>query len=265
MGTNNINYQELIFGGRMEFLIKYSPIMTRFGYFEAPVDHVVEAFLQWQKKIEKFRKIVPKIQNYELYGNFKKNILSLFPLKSDCDRYLFIQTKSRWTLYLNNTYRGSDQVGIHPLVQMIGETGIYVVSKPHTREGKGKEWRGASGARILEFYESKNGENTRCRRSIRLWHDIGKWTFELGGEPFPFEDIEAYKKRRKTDKFTFEMMEGYLGEFDIRPFDEDFYDSGKANLIVLEGLIKGEGKLSFSSFNEVRKYLRIDHLYKVSE
>lgn len=252
-------------GNRMRLNEKYAPIMYRAGFLRAPVERVVKTFIHWRNWILEQVPWDEKVNVTQVGGNFKETLAHLFPLISDCDRFLFVPTKSDWTLYLNNTFVGSDSVGVEPLVKRLGSPGIYMIAEPHTSERDGKNWKGSQCARILEFFESPDGETVKTRRSIWLEYYYGKWTFELLGDPFPFEDLTAYQKRRKKDRFTIEMMERYLGEFGIRPFDEDFYDPENASLVVLSGTNRGERGQNFASYEEVRKHLRIDHLYEDSD
>ena len=82
--------------------------------------------------------------------------------------------------------------------------------------------------------------------------------FNLIGKPFDFEDLDAYKKHNKSDRFTFEMMKKYLAELGLYPFREDFYLPNSAKLIVREGWPKESHLLYFSTLEEVRSYLRIE-------
>lgn len=38
----------------------------------------------------------------------------------------------------------------------------------------------------------------------------GRWSFSTFGEPFEFEDLDAYRRRRTSDRFTREMLAAYL-------------------------------------------------------
>jgi hypothetical protein len=67
------------------------------------------------------------------------------------------------------------------------------------------------GAVILEVYDEKSAQDPlRGRRSIYAADDGGRWVFDQVGEPFPFEDLEAYTRRRIRDRFTPAMMGDYL-------------------------------------------------------
>ena len=79
---------------------KYAPIMYKFGFFEASVNEVVNNFIQWREWIEEKILIQQNIEVKYLSGTFDQAMLKLFPLQTDCNRFLFIPTKSKWTLYL---------------------------------------------------------------------------------------------------------------------------------------------------------------------
>ena len=39
--------------------------------------------------------------------------------------------------------------------------------------------------------------------------DVGRWHFGTDGEVQPYEDVEAYRRRRHTDRFTEQMLIDY--------------------------------------------------------
>jgi hypothetical protein len=53
--------------------------------------------------------------------------------------------------------------------------------------------------------------------------------FDLSGTPQSFEETEAYTSRRRSDRFTSEMLERYCRALGVTPFDPDRY--GRATLI----------------------------------
>src|SRR5204863_7464290 len=72
------------------------------------------------------------------------------------------------------------------------------------------------------------------RRSIAAANDGGRWVFEESGEAFEFERTELYNARRKKERFTRELLEEYLNEFGIRPFDDSFFvvDNGHEAVLL---------------------------------
>lgn len=73
-------------------------------------------------------------------------------------------------------------------------------------------------ARILEVFGPDGEPPLLARRSIVAANDGGKWVFETSGEPFEFEDLERYKRRRKSERFPPELLYEYLRELGV-PFD----------------------------------------------
>jgi hypothetical protein len=61
------------------------------------------------------------------------------------------------------------------------------------------------------------------RRAVSAINDGGRWTFDQAGDPYEFENVEMYKAKKKRERFTKELMEGYLSHFGIRPFDDSFF------------------------------------------
>ena len=71
------------------------------------------------------------------------------------------------------------------------------------------------------------------RRCIAASNDGGRWVFDQSGEPYEFENLAAYKSKRKRERFTRELLLEYLRHFGIRPFDDDFYVVNAAHPAVL--------------------------------
>jgi hypothetical protein len=73
------------------------------------------------------------------------------------------------------------------------------------------------------------------RRAICVASEDGRWSFHASGDPFAFEDLEAYSVRRKRDRFTPTMLRQYLAHFDLFPFDDDFFSpSGSPPSVLFE-------------------------------
>ena len=56
--------------------------------------------------------------------------------------------------------------------------------------------------------------------------DSGRWEFHASGAVQPFEDTEAYERRRIRDRFTRTMLLDYLSALGIRADEPGFYTSG---------------------------------------
>jgi hypothetical protein len=60
-------------------------------------------------------------------------------------------------------------------------------------------------------------------RHISLANDVSGWEFVVEGEVQAFEQIERYKSRKVTERFTCEMLEQYCDALGIKLFQADFY------------------------------------------
>jgi hypothetical protein len=218
---------------------KLAPITTSMGFIEAETDYVVDGFIEWREEIitkAGWKRIVEK---RSINGNLDAVLRSLLPLRmGDITKFLFIPTTSKWTAYISNGYRGTDPSVIGYLAERLQCRTIWIVANPHTLQKTGIPRRGRQGALIFELYGPAQGEWLNLIRQIRLDNNAGKWEFEQSGEPLSFENVEGYKAKKVSERFSFELFNRYLHELRIDPFREDFYLAGGADpcfLVQLKG------------------------------
>ena len=87
---------------------------------------------------------------------------------------------------------------------------------------------------MFELYGPYETDFLNFVRSIAVAEDGERWVFEQAGTPLPFEDTARYTARRIRDRFTFDMLERYLKELGLSPFEESFYlppDKPSAELV----------------------------------
>lgn len=212
-----------------------APITTEVGFLQCGVEKAASIFFNWHTKI--CYPLGQTVDTQNLIGPSLDILLKkLLPLTDLHLRFLFVPTKTNWTAYFDNGWRGADPASVTSyLAEEIGCLGIRAAWEPHTLKGD----HGQFGAAVFEVYDRPN-PILNVRRSVALIHDGYKWDFETSGEPFPFEQTERYKARRKTDRFTPEMLDTYLKELGIDAFSEDFYFATKQNpakLISTKGAI----------------------------
>jgi len=65
-------------------------------------------------------------------------------------------------------------------------------------------------ATVFEVFDHQSSDPQLSRRSIYAADDGGRWRFGQTGDPFPFEELDAYSRRRVRDRFTPEMIRTYL-------------------------------------------------------
>jgi hypothetical protein len=222
----------LLFGGRL------APITSTVGFLEAPLADAVRTFVEWQRSIYEPKGI--SVTHRPVTGGLEEVLLSLLPLTSVLPRrYLFVPTASPWAAFFDNGHGGTDAFSaMSYLAQLLGCRGMRVTAIPDTIEGEFEGARGQYGGLVLEVYGPRKTHFLNYVRSVSLVNDGGSWDFSLGGTPFPFEDVSQYSARRKKDRFTFEMLERYLSELGLSPFDEEFYLPGPADaaqLVELRG------------------------------
>jgi hypothetical protein len=208
------------------------------GFLQAPLDDAMRAFVDWQCAIHKQLGIA--ITTRPVTGTLQGVLLSLLPLTSIVRRRsVFVPTASPWVAYFDNGHQGTDAFSaISYLASDLRCRGMRVTAIPDTIEGEFVGARGQYGGLVLEVYGPETTHFLNYVRSISLVNDGGTWDFSQGGTPFPFEDVSRYSARRKKERFTFEMLERYLFELGLSPFDERFYlpdDSCRAQLVEKHG------------------------------
>lgn len=107
-----------------------------------------------------------------------------------------------WTALLTNGPGGTD-VGLLPM-NVAKELGCRTIRAVNVEDGE--IWP----ARILEVFGPDGDPDFSIERGIVAMNDGGRWIFESGGTPYPFEDQSAYTRRRKASRFTSEMLYDYL-------------------------------------------------------
>ena len=204
------------------------PITSQMGLIAADVATVADCFQAWQNEI---------LQGSGMRVSRRQSALSgidalkaLPPLTSPVHtRFGFFATKSKWSVYFDNSNLGTQAATVMPVMaKKMKCEGMRVVRVEQTLPSNPKkDSRGNYGATIFEVF----GTDMDYKRSIAAVNDGGRWVFEQSGVPYPFEDLRAYDRRLKRERFTREMLETYLKYFDARPFDEDWYDDDS---VILE-------------------------------
>ncbi len=202
---------------------RFAPITSTAGFWEAPLEEVEATLYQWSHSLNR------RTSKLALADPFPEILHRLEPLTIPLlQRELLIGTASSWTAYFNNSLSGTDAFGpVSHLCQLLKCRGAIVSCAPHTIRFKdGKADGGRFGIIRFELYGAEQTEWLNCIRSVCLASDIGGWTFQAAGQVQPFEQVERYAARRKTDRFTAEMLEEYCLALGIRYFDPGYYQGG---------------------------------------
>jgi hypothetical protein len=113
-----------------------------------------------------------------------------------------------WTLLLTNGPTGTD-VGMVPSLAA-RELDCRAVRAVCVRDGEDE-----FPARIMEVFGPDGSGPLLARRAITAANDGGEWVFETTGEPLPFERLDQYDRRRKTERFTSDLLYQYLRQLGI--------------------------------------------------
>jgi hypothetical protein len=109
-----------------------------------------------------------------------------------------------WTALLTDGPLGTD-VGMLPSLAA-RELGCVAMRATSVDSESGR-----FGAVVLEVFDpAASGDVLRCRRSIAAADDGGRWVLNQAGEPFEFEQLDAYSRGRIRDRFTAAMLDDYL-------------------------------------------------------
>lgn len=145
----------------------------------------------------------------ELTSELPLKIETLLPLTSvEARRFLFVPTRSNWTAYFENGWRGNDASAVSYLSRTMHWRAIRAVYIPHTMRKTPTGERGRYGSTMLEVYAASSGSSPlNVQRFISAANDGGPWRFDAGGEPMEFEQLDRYKATRIRDRFTPDMLD----------------------------------------------------------
>ncbi len=161
-------------------------------------------------------------------GDFEE-LFALLPLTNQgLGRAVFVPLGSEWLLYLNNWVGGTDPVSVCHLVATQAKCRTIKVV---LTQRKRPYWP----ACVLETHNgARVNSHILWERLIGARNDGGRWKFDLEGDPFPFEEFEAYKRLRVRDRFTGDMLFRYLAALGVPPVAEENLDFSRA--VFLENL-----------------------------
>jgi hypothetical protein len=205
-----------------------SPVVERIlrsgiGFIQVGAARACEAFVAWENEI-----LAPyglRVSAQPLSGSLNDAVEHLFPLTLPVrTRFLFLSTDSSWTAFLDNGIHGTDAAGsMCVLGERLRCQAMRVTCTPDTMPRVvTRTSRGSFGAVIWELY----AENGDTRRSIFAANDGGTWKFGQSGEPFEFEQLSQYKRKRIRERFTEGLLQEYLRHFGIRLLSPEFYMPG---------------------------------------
>jgi hypothetical protein len=200
----------------------FAPVTFRFGFIEAPFPTLCQAFERWQKDLN--AKFGTTTEVRSIVAPLATALLSLEPLTTPLDRYLLVETRSKWTAIFANGLRVNDvnsPVAYLPLVLKC--RGLEVGSAPDLSHSNRTDAIRKWGQTLFALYGPEKTDLQNEIRSLHASNDVGGWSFYASGEVQSFEEQEPYGKRSIQERFTSEMLERYCGALGIELNHADFY------------------------------------------
>lgn len=189
----------------------YRRIWRTVGFIEADISKVAADYERWMEKV--FSPVDIALTKTEILGSIDAVLLHVAPVRrGPTSRSVFVPCRNGWTALFENGRSGADPSPIRVLSKHLECRSMRVTSTlndPVTSQ---------FGAVLWSVFS--DGESVR---SIAAANDGGRWVFEQFGVAFDFENLDAYRARIKSKRFTSAMMEAYLNHFGISLHDKSFY------------------------------------------
>jgi hypothetical protein len=200
---------------------RFRPITSTIGFIATQPDAAADSFMSWMGPIQARRQVV--LQKQPLHEPLDRLLSRLLPLTSvERRRYLFIPTKSQWTAFLDNGYRGTDAFSV--LSFLSKRMGVQSCTVTAIRSNAAVESDLTKfDALGFEIYEPVDTDFLNYGRTLNLSSEDGKWVFTNRGTPFPFEETASYSLPNLRERLTLDVLTEYLHHLGIDAFDEDFY------------------------------------------
>lgn len=198
-----------LFGNRL------APLTYSIGFLDVPPKKVAQAMARF------FRRVHHDGKATQLTGSLEDNLLQLQPLViASRPRILLTSTALEgWTAMFDGDAHGQGvgQLASH-MARELKARGCFVAIAPPAAATGNKSLGGR------QFHVLGPEQQLGYVRTIDLIENFpGRWEFETTGQPQPYEDLQAYTKRRRTDRLTEQMLTNYTATLGLHPWQEDFY------------------------------------------
>jgi hypothetical protein len=201
------------------FQHRFAPVSTSIAFVNVAIDDIVPWWFTRFYNLDKEPGWTVTLN--EVHGSLDDKLVALLPLNSR--KNLVTETSNGGVAYFSN-HPASPSVESEPLYwcEIFKKRLIWISCK---------NVKPTDPVGSVQFNFSDHSRSPQHNRGVAAYKD-NRWNFFQFGAPLPFEDLEAYKAKKKKDRLTPEMVERYCQQFLIDPYDPDFYQ-GKGYIINL--------------------------------
>jgi hypothetical protein len=196
---------------------EFAPITSSAGFVRSDIDVVARYIRDWQSSLGY------DVRATRLADPFPDVLHALEPLTTGVyPRELLITVGSEWVAYFSCSLIGTDgSTRARYLARKLMCSGVAIrLQAYHDSHGSS---RGNWGGVHFELFGPRDTEFVNDIRAIALGRDHSAWSFTEAGEVQPFEEVAAYRARRRADRFTAEMLQRYCEALELHAFDVDAY------------------------------------------
>lgn len=188
---------------------EWYPVTHDFGVIQAPTEMVANSLVKWRQRLG------IELTVAEVRSSLEVALNQLPPLTAIMGKFLLVGLRNGWTALFQNGILGSDPF---PPMSYLAHTILDTTAMRICCSPDGNMWEVYSPARLggsepLGFHRTLYA----CR------NDSGRWEFGQSGEPFPFEDLSQYARRKIRDRFNDDLFAQYLRAFGLEVFDPGFF------------------------------------------
>mgnify|MGYP000845752268 FL=1 len=200
-----------LFDGRLE------PLTYSIGFLSAPPERVVRAarwlYFRWP---DAWRRVAV------LDCGLEEALLQLQPLEGFLHPRVLVASTALngWSAVFNGRIHGLGGRGLSVrLSRALRVPGYFVAAAPPASDPEH-----FPGFRQFYVLGPQTGrDHVRAVWVVDEEEDVGRWHFGTDGEVQPYEDVEAYRRRRRTDRLTERMLVDYAAAVGLRPWEDSFY------------------------------------------
>lgn len=197
-----------------------APLTYHIGFLQVGVEQLVAAYAEWMEQMVAVNMEIKNSHTQRQVTGSLYDVLQILPPLTELrTKIVFVPTNSNWTAIFENFWIGDIRPRVAHLTRTIGCRGINMMAIPVAIDERAGNWRTLG----IQVFGPKPNSISNMERVIGIVRDNNRLSLVSNGTPFPFERLDQYQEKRVKDRFTQELLEQYMAEFGLFPFDESFY------------------------------------------